>query len=310
MFKRKLYGFGAGLIVSVSLTGFAIAQDTTQKTTTKTVTKKEVVQNPDGTYTVIEYPVGKEVTVELTPNNVQGAKGWARVMRTNDGTSVSVDLSGLPADAESYYVYAVDPNGSATLLGPLSIEGSAGKATYKTPMSRFMLVLSPDEGLTSVARDTTVVFRSAVPTGFAVVPAGITGEENQIAVTGKVTSPYEVPMISSLPMNETTEMRIQFSGELSNLRAKAYIKPRTEGSTEIKMRFDEMKEVPRDKRFILWLVSPDRKYTKLGQVVNTGQRDEAEIRGETALNNFGLFVTMEDTEVNQPTGTIYAPVIR
>lgn len=313
MFKNKLYGLGASLIISTALTGFAVAQDTTQKTTTTTVTKKEVVQNPDGTYTVIEYPVGKEVTVELTPYNLQGAKGWAHVMRTDDGTNVAVDLSGLPADAKSYYVYAVDPTGAATLLGPVSIESGTSKATFKTPMSRFMLVLSPTEGLSTVANDTAVVFRSSVPTGYAVVPAGITSSTTntkQVAVTDRVASTYEVPTITGLPMNKTTEMRINFSGELSALKAKAYIRPRTEGSTEIKMRFDEMKNVAANKRLVLWLVTPDKTYTKLGQVVNTGQRDEAEIRSETALNNFGLFVTMEDTEADQPSSMIYAPVIR
>jgi hypothetical protein len=57
----------------------------------------------------------------------------------------------------------------------------------------------------------------------------------------------------------------------------------------------------------LWASSPDGKYTKLGQVINTGERQESEIRSETALANFGLFVTVEDTDVTQPTSTIYAP---
>lgn len=311
MLKRKLYGFGAGLLITTALAGFSVAQDTTQKTTTTTVTKKEVVQNPDGSYTVIEYPVGKEVTVELTPNNIQGAKGWAKVMRANDGTSVAVDLSGLPADAKSYYVYAVDPTGAATLLGPVMVDKGISKATFRTPMNQFMLVLSPTEGLTTVGNETAVVFRSAVPTGYAVVPAGITstGATKQVAVTDKVVSTYEVPTITGLQTDKTTEMRIQFSGELSNLRGKAYIRPRSAGSTEIRMRFDEMKEVPRDKRFVLWLVTPDKKYTKLGQVVNTGGRDEGEIRSETAFKEFGLFVTMEETEANEPRGTVYAPIV-
>jgi len=31
------------------------------------VTKKEVVVNPDGSYSVVEYPVGREVMVNLVP---------------------------------------------------------------------------------------------------------------------------------------------------------------------------------------------------------------------------------------------------
>jgi hypothetical protein len=131
MVKDKLFGFGAGILLSTALTGFAIAQDTTTKTTTTTTTtQRQVVQNPDGSWTVIEYPVDKEVTVELTPHGMQGAKGWARVMRKADGTTVSVDLSGLPADAKNYYVYAVDPAGTVTMLGPVSIAQGASKATF------------------------------------------------------------------------------------------------------------------------------------------------------------------------------------
>jgi hypothetical protein len=310
MFKNKLYGLGAGLIMTTALAGFAVAQDTTQKTTTTTVTKKEVVQNPDGSYTVIEYPVGKEVTVELMPNNLQGAKGWARVMRSTDkGTTVAVDLSGLPADAKSYYVYAVDPSGAATLLGPVMIEQGASKATFTTPMSQFMLVLSPTEGLTTVANDTAVIFRSSVPAGYAVVPTAVTSstEKRQVATSTEVNSLYEVPLLGVPSFgNRTAEIRINFTGDLQGLKGKAYIQQK-EGKSQIKMRFDDMKMAPKEKRFVLWAVSPDKKYTKLGQVINTGERQEAEIRSETALTDFGLFVTVEDTDVLQPTSTIYAP---
>lgn len=309
MFKNKLYGLGAGLLISTALTGFAVAQDTTQKTTTTTVTKKEVVQNPDGSYTVIEYPVGKEVTVELTPNNIQGAKGLARVMRSNNGTTVAVDLSGLPADTKSYYVYAVDPTGAATLLGPVMIEGGASKATFNTPMNQFMLVLSPTEGLTTVANDTAVVFRSVVPTGYAVVPTAVTSsdEKKQVATSTEVTSAYDVPLLNVPSFgNKTAEIRINFAGDLAGLKGKAYIQQK-EGKSQIKMRFDDMKMAPKDKRFVLWAVSSDRKYVKLGQVINTGERQEGEIRSETALSDFGLFVTVEEADVEKPTSTIYAP---
>ena len=40
------------------------------------VTKKEVVVNPDGSYSVVEYPVGREVMVNLVPTAyVKGGKG-------------------------------------------------------------------------------------------------------------------------------------------------------------------------------------------------------------------------------------------
>lgn len=310
--SNKILSIGGSLVLAFSLSGVALAQDgSTATTRTRTTTVKETVRNADGSYTVIEYPVGKEVIVDLTPNNLQGAKGVAHVMRSNSGTNVTLDLSGLPADANSYYVYAVDPSGKVSLLGPTTISNGVGTATFTTPMSQFMLVLSPNEGLTTIGTDTPVVFRSSVPQGYAVVgnrPSNPIEETKQVAGTAPVNSTYEVPLLGVPSLGgKDTEIRIQFGGELQGLKGKAYIDPKQGGATQIKMRFDDMKMAPKSKRFVLWAVSPDRQYTKIGQVVNTGQRQEAEIRGETALKDFGLFVTMEETDVTTPTGSVYAP---
>lgn len=310
--NRKILSLSGSFVLAFSLSGVVSAQDTTATTTTtKTTTVKETTRNADGSYTVIEYPVGKEVTVDLTPMNLQGAKGMARVMRSDKGTNVALDLSGLPADAKSYYVYAVDPSGTVSLLGPTTISNGTGTATFTTPMNQFMLVLSPNEGLTSIGNDTPVVFRSSVPKGYAVVgnrPSNPIEETKQVAGSAPVSSTYEVPLLGVPSLGgKDTEIRIQFSGELQGLKGKAYIDPHQGGATQIKMRFDDMKMAPKNKRFVLWAVSPDKTYTKIGQVINTGQRQEAEIRGETALKDFGLFVTMEETDVTTPTGTVYAP---
>jgi hypothetical protein len=44
----------------------------------------------------------------------------------------------------------------------------------------------------------------------------------------------------------------------------------------------------------------------LGQVVDTGGRQEAEIRREMALTDFGLFVTVEEKDVTVPTSRAYS----
>jgi len=51
----------------------------------------------------------------------------------------------------------------------------------------------------------------------------------------------------------------------------------------------------------VWAVAPDNHFEKLGQIVNTRGRNEAEIKAETSLPDFGLLVTMEDA------GDIAAP---
>lgn len=304
MFKKKLLVMSGSLILSAALTGFA------QDTTTTTMTKTTVTQNADGTYTVIEYPVGKEVMVNLTPGmNLGSARGMARVMRMGDETTVNLDLSGLPADASNYYVYAVDPAGAVTLLGPANIAGGMSKVSFKTPMNKFMLVLSPTEGLNNIGNDTMVTFRSAVPKGYAVVNNMTTtamSDEKQVAGSQAVASTYNVPLlgVSALEKGET-EIRINFSGDLQGLKGKAYLDNSKQGLTKIKMRFDDMKLAPKGRRYVLWAVSPETAYTKIGQIINNGNRQEAEIRGETALKDFGLFVTVEDKDVLQPTSTSY-----
>lgn len=308
MFKKNLLAISGSLVLSIGLVGAAAAQDT--MTTTTTV--KQTVQNADGTYTVIEYPVDKEVMVNLMPGTTMtSAKGMARVMRKGDMTTVDLDLSGLPMDASNYYVYAVDSMGAVTLLGPAGITGGMGKATFTTPMNKFMLVLSPTENLTTIGGDTMVTFRSAVPQGYAVVAntptAPTMGMEKQTAGSAEISSTYEVPLlgISALEKGET-EIRIKFSGDLQGLKGKAYVNNSKEGVTKIKMRFDDMKLAPKDRRYVLWAVSAAKEYIKIGQVINTGKRQEAEIRGETALKDFGLFVTLEDKDVLQPSSRVYS----
>lgn len=315
MKSKNLLKLSSGLALSIVFSGAALAQ-TTPTTTTTTTTKTEIVQNADGTYSVIEYPVGKEVTVNLTPYSLKDATGNARVLRTADGTKIALDLTNMSGDATSYYAYAVDPSGVPTLLGPVMIENGMAKAEFSTPMNQFMIVLSPTEGLTSMDTNTVVVFRSEVPQGYAVIPRGNTmngkeAKEKQVASTATVASTYDVPLLNVPSFdNKTTEIRIAFNGELQGLKGKAYIDPRKDGTTQVKMRFDDMKMAPKEKRFVLWASSPDGKYTKLGQVINSGERQEAEIRSETALKDFGLFVTMEDADVINPTGKTYSAFSR
>lgn len=271
-------------------------------------TVKKVVQNPDGSYTVIEYPVGKEVIVSLTPGaTVLGGKGQVKVMRPNPVTKVWLDVSGMPANASTVYAYAVDPAGAVHLLGPVQVSNGVGTAEFSTQLDKFMVVLSPTANVTGIEANTPVYFRSEVPEGYSVVPTQRTAIDNVRAESSAVSSTYQVPMLGVPTFGDrTTEMNINFAGELEGLKGKAYIDTRRGGTTQIKMRFDDMKLAPKDKRFILWATAPTGEYTKLGQVVNTGDRQEAEIRSETALTDFGLFVTIEDSDVTVPTSQTYS----
>jgi hypothetical protein len=321
--KKNVWG---AVVLTLALAALALGQQTT-------VTK--TVQNPDGTYTIIEYPVKKEVMLNLTPVNVAGAKGVATILRDDDGTRIKLNLTGVPADTTAMTLYAVDDTGTVTALGPVTITNGTGTLAATTPLSKFMLFASPEPAVTAYDANTKVFFRSAVPEGFTVIPVARTGDEKVAAVgtpvaataqTTTTTTPGAVVSSPSgttvvIPMTETkttysapllnipsyktgddTKIKVDFTGALSGARANVFITPRKDGPTEVKMRFHELKEAPAGQSFILWAVSPDNKYIRLGQVVNTGGRNEAEIRSEVPLPDFGLIVTMESAVGAMPVG--------
>ena len=300
--RTYIKGFVSMILTGLLFAGAAYAQDPT--------TARTVVQNPDGTYTVIEYPLDKETVVNLVPVAKDStSKGTATVLRTADGTKIIVNVNDLEANSPDIYAYAVDPNGRTSFLGPVVKHDGMAMGEFSTKADKFMIVISPNKEMTSYDPTTTVLYRSDVPEGQAVVPRGRTNgtAEKQVATTGHTNTPYAVPMLNVPSFHdETAEIRINFSGELDGLKGKAYVDPGAAGTTQIKMRFDDMKDAPKNKRYVLWAAAPDGSYTKLGQVINTGNREESEIRSETSLNDFGLFVTVEDKEVAQPTSDVYS----
>src|SRR6185503_20192640 len=178
MSKHVLSVLGAA-ILTLAIAAIALAQ-------TPTVTK--TVQNPDGTYTIIEYPAKKEVMVNLTPINVTGAKGVATILRDDDGTRIKLNLTDVPADLSAMTLYAVDDKGVVTALGPVAISNGTGTLMATTPLSRFMLVASPESALTAYDANTKVMFRSAVPEGFTVIPFTTPAGETVSAVAAPVAA--------------------------------------------------------------------------------------------------------------------------
>ena len=324
--SKHVWSVLGAAILTLAISAIALAQTTT------TTVQKTAVQNPDGTYTIIEYPVKKEVTVNLTPVNVTGATGVATILRDDDGTRIKLNLTNVPADVTAMTLYAVDDKGVVTALGPVAISNGTGTLAATTPLSRFMLVASPEPALTAYDPNTKVLFRSAVPEGMAVIPLTSAEGEKVAATTAPVakttttTTPGAVVSSPSgttvvVPMTETkttysapllnipayktgddTKIKVNFSGALTGARANVFITPRKDGPTEIKMRFHDLKEAPAGQKFILWAVTADNKFTKLGQIVNAPGRNEAEIKSEVALPDFGLVVTMESADADMPGG--------
>jgi len=295
----------------VFFTAALVAGQTTTTTTTQTPNKvTKTIQHPDGTFTVIEYPVKKEVTVTLNPVTLQGAAGVATILRDDNGTRIKLNLTGVPKDVTGLHLYAVDPTGAPTLLGPITVTDGVGTFTAVTPMDKFMLIASPEAALTAYDPNTAVIFRSAVPEGFAVIPHTTNPVGEKVAATTAATTTaaavYTVPMLNipAYEKGDDTKVKVNFSGALTGARANVFITPDKKGATKVNMRFHDLKEAPAGKVFTLWAVSPDNNFVRLGQIVNTGGKNEAEIKSEVALPDFGLLVTMEDASAT----TIVSPV--
>jgi hypothetical protein len=325
--SKHVWSVLGAAILTLALASIALAQTTT-------VTK--TVQNPDGTYTIIEYPAKKEVTVNLTPINVTGAKGVATILRDDDGTRIKLNLTEVPADLSAMTLYAVDDKGVVTALGPVAITNGTGTLMATTPLSRFMLVASPEPALTAYDANTKVLFRSAVPEGFTIIPltspagetvaavaapGAVTAQTKTTTTPGAVidttggkttvvvpmtqtTTTYSAPMLNipAYKKGDDTKIKVDFSGALQGARANVFIEPHKGGPTEVRMRFHDLKEAPAGQSFILWAVGPDNTFTKLGQVINSKDRNEAEIRSEVALADFGLVITMENAVGAAPVG--------
>jgi hypothetical protein len=315
----------AAMILTLALAAVAMAQATVTKT----------VQNPDGTYTIIEYPAKKEVTLTLNPVNITGAKGVATILRDDDGTRIKLNLTSVPADVTALTLYAVDDKGAITALGPVALSNGAGTLAATTPLSRFMLVASPEPSLTAYDPSTAVVFRSAVPEGFAVIPVSRSASGETVSAVSAPTTPtttvtapvtvttpatpgnpttvvapvqvattYTAPMlgIPTFKKGDDTKIKVDFSGALEGARANVFLTPHKGGATDVNIRFHDLKEAPAGKKFIVWAMGADNTFTKVGEIVNTGGKNEAEIKSQVAFADFGLLVTMEDADVASPVG--------
>lgn len=187
MSKRLIGVLGATLLL------FSLAVVVVGQTPATPVTKVQAIQNSDGTYTIVEYPVDKEITVTLNPVGLSGATGKAIIMRKADGTNIKLNLSGLPAEATAVNVYAVDPTGAVTLLGQAEVASGAGALTTTTALTKFMLVATPDPNLSAYNENSIVYFRSAPPAGLTVIPlANALGET--VAAVAVPAQPAVVPV--------------------------------------------------------------------------------------------------------------------
>jgi tetratricopeptide (TPR) repeat protein len=144
------------------------------------------------------------------------------------------------------------------------------------------------------------------------------GETETVAKIGKLggivafaaaynTSEYVVPMlgIPTLRRGDDDRLKVSLSAMMDGARAKIFIEPHNHGmASEVQMRFRDLKEPPLGYVYILWAVSRDNQFQKLGEIM-TVNGGEAKIVSEVGFNDFGLLLTIEGLgmgTINKPSG--------
>lgn len=126
-------------------------------------------------------------------------------------------------------------------------------------------------------------------------------------------SEYDVPLlgVNSLRRGSETQLKSQLAGDLSGTRTAVYVKPLKGGETQVKVRFNNLRQPENGARYVLWAVGPDKTYTRLGQVETPDKRQAAKIDARTRLRDFGLFITAEsDVAADAPSGPTVAMIVR
>lgn len=343
--NKSLLSVAGAVVLSLTLAALALAQTPTTTTVTTQTGQATAVQNPDGTWTVVEYPVNKELTVDLVPATQVVPR--ARILRSANGTTITIDPAAFAGLPNGVNLYAIDAMGHPILLGPINTASTA-PLVFNTTLDKFMLVLSPEASLTAYSPSANIVYRSAAPQGLAIVPLARTGEGpgaatgEKVAAVASPTTPttttvtaatpagnvvsttsapnYNVPMlgIPSLPVKKETEVKVNYTGSVHVNRTDFFITPNfnNKGTTRVKAKFHELANVPKGAFLTLWAVSPDGKFLRLGTTPNQGSPNVATI--DTDVNNtnvpfsdFGLFLTVEPSATAvTPTGVVIGNIIR
>jgi hypothetical protein len=314
---RKSILMIGGLALLIAFTVTAQAQDTA-------TSSQSTAQSTSDQWTGVEYPVGHEVVVELTPTTASTAPApQVKVMHTANGTVISVDPASFAGTSGNLNLYVVDPSGKATMVGAIKADSTAPQ-TFNTSMDKFMIVASPDPNLTDYTPDTNVAYKSSVPQGLAVIPmsrkgrgptspkgekvAGVAAPSNTVAMLG----------VPTLPQKKESEVKVAFPDTAPVPRANIFVTPnyRDTGTTRVKAKLHDLSAVPTDAFLTLWAVSPDGKFWRIGSTQNKGDPNVAEIDSDKLNTNvpfkdFGMLLTVEPTNTaTTPSGKVFGTIQR
>ncbi len=306
----KIHFFLAFLLVSASMAFGASPNAVARNASAPRI-------NQDDVWAVIEYPEGREVVVDLASTaTMPTARGTARVTRDSNGAHITLELSGLSAEVENYYAYAIDSLGNATALGTLTVSEGFGSLSTQSALTRFMLIISATDDIVTFTAETPNLLRSRVPEGYQVIPRGNPPEaatEMTPSASDEETSmlpDYEVPLlgISSLRRGRATQFKARLFDEAQGSRVNASVMTGKNNATQVTLTIRDLKPAPDGGVYVAWAVSPDKAYSVLGKM-QAGK--ESKLVAATEFSDFGLFVTVEDSESTLiPTGKMVVMIVR
>lgn len=299
----------AGMLALASITHTAMAQPVAPprgQSATPVQSAPQVVtdtrpQNPI-TWTVIEYASDQNARVNLKSTAVRSqARGSATITRTKDQTVVNLSLNSLTGNWASLNVYAVSDSAEVSNLGTVAVVNGNGSKVFNTPLTTFMLVVSPETNLVKITPSTKIVLLSEVPAGFEVVPGPL-----GVKIPWNVSNGQSVTRLldfSSFANRTSTSKQLTVSKNSALSEANANIVPRRDGTVHI---YTRLRSSATSKDYVLWALSSDNKVVKLGY--SNSQRGEMEVQGEITLDKFGLFITAEQhaSSVATPEGELVA----
>jgi hypothetical protein len=121
---------------------------------------------------------------------------------------------------------------------------------------------------------------------------------------------YKRPPLNDLPAKNWLQ-KMSMTDAAEGAEAELQLKSLGDGITQIVVNFRNLSSVKAVENYVLWGLDPNKQVVRLGQVIVSPRRREAQIVGETGLELFELFVTAEeDAKVVRPTGPVIARVIR
>lgn len=266
--------------------------------------------------------VGGNTTYRVLKETMPSECAIRGFQRLDGGLSRRIELKGTAVGIKKVVVYG-DPlanYSSREVLASVDakirdylLEEEATLALLKNDLSSGLDALS-DAAAAITGRQLTGVNRASrmnreaisVQQSLGISKSSPAAAAPPIAPNTSSSAPPNMPMlgIQAFEPGVVKELEMNPLGASAGAVAKVFIERRREGATALMVRFDQMKSAPAGKKYVVWAVSPDLRYIRLGQFNRVDEQGKTEVRAATTLPEFGLLITLEEEYDSPPGGPV------